>query len=218
MLNRLNLNRHFSLKITLPVILLLMIAVSVLVGVALYNQDAMLLSQEESRLKSLVNSFNSENDLHGKMALSLATSIANMPEVQNRFETGDRQGLLDYLKNLYQSLHTEFNVEQAQFHLAPATSFLRLNKPEKFGDDLSTFRFMVVAANKEHKAFYGLEFGYKKIPTAPSRVFEVSGGRRNRRGRVLREGLKTPTSIQPRRSPKTAARGIENWRSEARAW
>jgi methyl-accepting chemotaxis protein len=48
---------------------------------------------------------------------------------------------------------------QFQFHAPPATSFLRLHKPEQFGDDLSGFRMTVVEANRSLKPVIGLEGG-----------------------------------------------------------
>ena len=43
--------------------------------------------------------------------------------------------------------------------MAPATSFLRVHQPAKFGDDLSGFRKTVIMANQEHKVVVGLEGG-----------------------------------------------------------
>jgi methyl-accepting chemotaxis protein len=45
------------------------------------------------------------------------------------------------------------------FHLPPATSFLRLQKPEKFGDDLSGFRKSVVQVNENQLDAVGIEAG-----------------------------------------------------------
>ena len=50
-------------------------------------------------------------------------------------------------------------MRQFQFHEAPATSFLRVHKPEKFGDDLSSFRHTVVRVNETQKPVVGLEKG-----------------------------------------------------------
>ena len=53
----------------------------------------------------------------------------------------------------------EFAARQFQFHIPPATSFLRVHKPEKFGDDLSSFRKTVIATNESKKNIVGLEKG-----------------------------------------------------------
>jgi methyl-accepting chemotaxis protein len=158
-MNSLNPKFHFSLKITIPVILLLLIVVGLLVGISLNSQNEIVLKDEKSELHNRLDEFYAQNDIRGKMALSLATSIARIPEVRDLFEKRDRDGLLAYMLPIYENLNSNFNIEQAQFHLAPATSFLRVNKPEKFGDDLSALRAMIVTVNKEGRPFYGVEFG-----------------------------------------------------------
>ena len=55
------------------------------------------------------------------------------------------------------------DLAQFQFHLPPATSFLRLHQPQKFGDDLSSIRATVVQANREGKPVMGIETGVEGI-------------------------------------------------------
>ncbi len=67
--------------------------------------------------------------------------------------------MLSQFLPVFKALHTALAVEQMQFHTPPTTSFLRLHKPEKFGDDLSSFRATVAAANRETRPVRGLESG-----------------------------------------------------------
>ncbi len=53
----------------------------------------------------------------------------------------------------------EFNIEQVHFHFSDSTSFLRMHRPEKFGDNLSSTRYSVVKANKILKPVEGFEIG-----------------------------------------------------------
>ncbi len=101
-----------------------------------------------ARLKSLEN-----------LALALATQVANDPEVQAAFAAGDRDRLVALTQSAYAQLDAEFSVPQFQFHVPPATSFLRLHQLDRYGDDLSSFRFTVVAANAEQRPVSGLEIG-----------------------------------------------------------
>ena len=55
------------------------------------------------------------------------------------------------------SMKEEF--PQAHFHLPDSVSFLRMNKPEKFGDSLKDFRFTVNEANSSKKTVKGIEAG-----------------------------------------------------------
>lgn len=94
--------------------------------------------------------------------------IAANREVQRLFAERDREGLLEYLLPLHEELSAAAGVAQFQFHLPPAVSFLRLHKPDKFGDDLSSFRRTVLLANQTAAPVLGLEegkggFGFRAV-------------------------------------------------------
>src|SRR6056297_761703 len=84
-------------------------------------------------------------------------TIAKIPSVQRLFYNRDRQGLLEMLEESYSQVSKE--VKQFQFHLPDSTSFLRLHKPEKFGDSLADFRFTVNKGNEEETIVKGIEQG-----------------------------------------------------------
>jgi methyl-accepting chemotaxis protein len=89
-------------------------------------------------------------------ALARAELVADLPEVKRLFAAGDREGLLAELGTVFANQKARHGIAQGQFHVAPATSFLRLNNPAKFGDDLSKFRPLVVAANRDHLPLKGV--------------------------------------------------------------
>ena len=95
----------------------------------------------------------------GERAAAMATLVANLPETVEAMRNQDRERLLQMFAAPFAALQREYGIEQFQFHLPPATSFLRLHKPAKSGDDLSSFRKTVVLANTEHKVVVGLEKG-----------------------------------------------------------
>ncbi|MFH2124250.1 MAG: cache domain-containing protein [Pseudomonadota bacterium] len=96
---------------------------------------------------------------NSKEALSMALLIAEMPEAQRLFAQGDRAGLSALTLPMYNKVKKEININQFQFLTPPATSFLRLHKPDKFGDDLSSVRHTIVQANQQKKTVTGLEAG-----------------------------------------------------------
>jgi len=76
------------------------------------------------------------------------------------FAARDRANLLQQTQMLYEeTLKPQYGIKQMQFHLPPATSFLRVNYPNAFGDDLSNFRKTVLYANTEKRPIFGLEAG-----------------------------------------------------------
>jgi methyl-accepting chemotaxis protein len=89
-------------------------------------------------------------------ALGRAELIADLPTVRRLFAARDRDGLLAELGKAFADQKARHGVEQAQFHLPPATSFLRLHDPKTFGDDLTKTRPMVLAANRDRQPLKGL--------------------------------------------------------------
>ena len=93
----------------------------------------------------------------GELALSL---LLKNEGVVKAFAKRDRQFLNATLVPFYRKvLKPKFHIAQFQFHLPPAISFFRVHKPNKFGDDLSSFRKTVLLANEEKKVVTGVELG-----------------------------------------------------------
>jgi methyl-accepting chemotaxis protein len=107
-------------------------------------------SVEQSRFVMMQQIMATALEDAGSKALARAELVADMPEVKRLFAARDRDGLMATLKTGFETQKARHGIAQAQFHIAPAISFLRLNAPDKFGDDLTKFRPLVVAANRDH--------------------------------------------------------------------
>ncbi|MEJ2018213.1 MAG: methyl-accepting chemotaxis protein [Maritimibacter sp.] len=94
-----------------------------------------------------------------KNALDRAELIASLPEVQAAVASHDDMALEAILAPGFDFLKAETGMVQLQFHLAPATSLIRIHNLSKRGDDLSAFRQTVVDANTSGKSLAGLERG-----------------------------------------------------------
>jgi methyl-accepting chemotaxis protein len=92
-------------------------------------------------------------------AAAMSAVVAAMPATQEAMAKQDRNALIGLFGPVFAATKSEYGVDQFQFHVAPATSFLRVHQPAKFGDDLSGFRKTVLVANQEHKVVVGLEGG-----------------------------------------------------------
>lgn len=98
----------------------------------------------------------------------LATFIASSTEVQHLFAQGVqavqeegggaggaesahlRDMLYDSVSSGWATMTEKYQVRQLHFHLGPgSTSFLRVHKPEKFGDNMDNLRHMVVDVNRD---------------------------------------------------------------------
>ena len=88
-----------------------------------------------------------------------ADIIAHVPEFEKLFAEGKREDLYNSVKDIWDVLNSVYGVKQFHFHTPPAISFLRVHKPEKYGDDLASFRKTVVEVNKTGKRVEGVEKG-----------------------------------------------------------
>ncbi|MCF6776587.1 diguanylate cyclase [Thiotrichales bacterium 19X7-9] len=71
-----------------------------------------------------------------------------------------RQALLKKVKPAWDNLTESFNIRQLHYHLGPgSTSYLRVHKPQKYGDNMDNLRHIIVDTNKEKTPRYGFETG-----------------------------------------------------------
>jgi methyl-accepting chemotaxis protein len=143
----------------LPVQVILFV---VMTGLAFFNyasQVSQLNNEVEDALNGALNTGHTiiENNL--SLYQQMATLVAEMPTAQGIFANGNRNRLFAEFSPAFQSLKKRFNLFQFQFHKSPAVSFLRMNDPKKFGDDLSSFRHTVLFVNTQKAGVRGLETG-----------------------------------------------------------
>ncbi len=145
------------LMLSFSVIILSMVAL--LVVVETNKEYHQILSQNTEILDMRLQKIHDLLKERTSLARSLANWIALDPKVQELFAAQDRNGLRNTLLPVFQNAKGKNNISQFQFHLPPATSFLRLHKPSHFGDDLSSFRHTVVQANAKRQMMSGIERG-----------------------------------------------------------
>nr|MBL0702127.1 methyl-accepting chemotaxis protein [Desulfobacterales bacterium] len=151
--------RSIKVKLMIPVCLLLLLLVTTFLIKSYQNESAAFLKGKQSRFKAEYHQFLGLIHDTAVTSYSMAEIVAGMPDVQKSLAEKNRPRLLELTLPLYRSGLEKLNIKQFQFHLPPATSFLRLHKVDKYGDDLSGFRFTVLEANQEKRPKYGIEKG-----------------------------------------------------------
>lgn len=152
-------NVHLWIKITISMTLSIVIVGGILTFSNLHNMKELILMAEQQELRGYVHNISNGIAAETRLGEALSALVANIPLVQDKFSQADRNALKELLLSTYPVLSKEYGVRQFQFHTPPADSFLRLHKPEKFGDDLSSFRHTVVRTNEAKKPTRGLESG-----------------------------------------------------------
>jgi len=152
---------HLSIRTKLILILLLSIGIltaHMVIG-QFYTYQTQL-TEEKHRISQQLNiAFQTAlSEQLQTYSLALESLLTNS-QIINWFAEHRRDQLQQHLQDYFKHLSQTYGVAQFQFHLPPATSFLRLHKVEQFGDDLSAFRHTVVQTNQTRQPVRGLEVG-----------------------------------------------------------
>lgn len=111
------------------------------------------------QLRSNMAQFRLQIEREADHAQTLAEFIGATPEIVDAFAAGNRQRLLSLVQPGFELAKAQ-GVAQFHFHTPPATSFLRVHAPDRYGDDLTSYRHTVEAANRQRKIVRGVEIGF----------------------------------------------------------
>jgi methyl-accepting chemotaxis protein len=152
-------NIGISLRFVIATVLAVTIVLAITLSISFNYMGGILHTAEENEMQEIFETLVAGIESEGRLAKVMSALVAGIPEVQEYFAARDRGALEALFVPGFQALKKAYGVRQFQFHEPPATSFLRVHKPAKFGDDLSTFRLTVVEGNRSRKAIQGLEVG-----------------------------------------------------------
>ncbi|NVK17575.1 MAG: CZB domain-containing protein [Methylocystaceae bacterium] len=152
-------NIRLAYKISFGVVLVALASILIIVFSMSRSFEQVIEQSENRELKNHYISILGAIQAEAYRAESLAQLVAHIPDANEKFAMQDRDGLFGMFLPAFKELKANYAVRQFQYHLPPATSFARIHKPEKFGDDLSGFRNTVIETNAEKKAIVGLEKG-----------------------------------------------------------
>lgn len=151
--------RSISFKLQMPIFAIVFACICAFI---FYNYSVQKNEMKENLHRQMQNSYWQIQELIDSAAtnaVGIASWIAQSHNIQEIFASRDREKLKNVTYETYQNIKQVVNIDQFQFHLPPATSFLRLHQLDKFGDDLSSVRPTVVAVNSNKKNVKGLERG-----------------------------------------------------------
>ena len=160
--------KHKSLK-------LIIIITTCLIGVNVLNFALTGINNQQridlainSHINNLVTQYEIIDNFHQKDAFAIHNSTQNNPFVirilsQIAGATPEklnalRQKLYKLLKHKYEQMELR-GVHQYHFVMPDNTTFLRMHKPEKYGDNLEKVRYSFANTNKTHKPTIGFEQG-----------------------------------------------------------
>ena len=152
-------NLKITFRVQLGFAIVLIVGMAVVIPVVNMKISDLVETAETKEVRNLYKSALAEIEAEGRLATAMSYIISSVPEMTKAMAEGRRDDLAKSTVPLFKELKKNYSVRQFQFHLPPATSFLRAHKPAKFGDDLSSFRKTILATNATKKPVKGLEKG-----------------------------------------------------------
>ena len=146
-------------KLILTMSMLLVLTATVFLSEGLSIMQHMVEQRERDQLNEYLLAINDKLTSEQRLAAAMAALVAEMPVAQQALANDDREELLRMFRQSFLRLKQDFGVQQFQFHTPPAISYVRIHKPEKFGDDLSEIRPTIVFTNQTRQLVQGVDVG-----------------------------------------------------------
>ncbi len=153
-------------KMHLPLIISMVIGLVVVLVIAFNGMDKIKEDVYTKETKVIHDYLKDALDEKFSVGITNALMLSNNSVLEDALFAQDRELALKethkYMKSFKEG--TKFKNVKIHIHNADITSFLRAWKPQKYGDDLSSFRGTVIHVKKTKKPFSAIEVG-KAGPT-----------------------------------------------------
>jgi signal transduction histidine kinase len=158
------------MKRTLFIIVLLFFVIgSIVTSLITYDKEKRIELYLQSQEKVLQTQYNVTYKNFNLLSQSIYNNLITNKKVLEYMEEAHKKHSSIYLQSLrtklyknLEKIYQEWNIigiKQLHFHLKDNTSFLRMHKPKKYGDNLTNFRYSVSYVNKQLIPIEGLEMG-----------------------------------------------------------
>ena len=155
--------RSIGTKLLIVTIMLLLLQY----GIIAYKDWRSITQFSENQIKATADlkysAFYNELNSYSLVGRILLDDIARDQNIVQAFASRDRAKLLELTQPIFTDIKQKYRAQQFHFHTPSAVSFLRVQNPAKFGDNLSSFRATSVAAQTQKKEIYGLEVGVNDL-------------------------------------------------------
>lgn len=148
-------------KVHVPLIASIVIGVVVVLINYWLSVDHLQQGVYEAQSKEMKTVFDEAIESKNSVGITNAINLAKNSTVANGLIKNDRESVIRTLQDLskeYKS-STKFGSVKIHVHDRNVHSFVRVWKPEKFGDDLSGFRKTIVHVKETQKPLVGIEIG-----------------------------------------------------------
>ncbi|GAB4429203.1 MAG: hypothetical protein Kow002_17910 [Anaerolineales bacterium] len=149
-------------KVTLLASSLLIVVISSLTYYAVTNIRHVAEQNEEEQFALLYEGYNNYVRTLEQEAATLAVSLADRQDIVDLYLAQDRQGLLNLLTPLFNTLSRRYNIAHLYIENPDGTVFVRVHNPEEYGDDI-TYRLTAAEALISLGTVTGVEIGPSRL-------------------------------------------------------
>ncbi|QOY54284.1 CZB domain-containing protein [Candidatus Sulfurimonas marisnigri] len=156
-----NSDMSISRKIHIPLIAAILIGLVIIVVNYIFSIDEMKSVVYEEQAQSLRIDYQEAIETKESVGLTNAINISKNYSVVMALKSNDRSIAINGLASVSKEFkeNTSYKNIKVHVHDANVYSFLRAWKPEKFGDDLSSFRKTIVSVKSTKKPLVAIELG-----------------------------------------------------------
>ena len=137
---------------------IVMVIVAVLIWFYLNNTEQLQQETARQELESLHKDYLSELETLEQSAADVVRSFANRPDIQEIFQTKDRDRMLSLLTPVFEILRTDSGVDRLFLEEPDGVVFLSVHDPTTFGNDVS-YRRTVAATIQTNEPAIGIDVG-----------------------------------------------------------
>lgn len=154
-------NLSIAQKVHIPLIAAIMVGLVIVLINYWMSVEQIRDNVYTTQAKEMTTVFEEAIEAKKNVGITNAISISKNGAVVGGLATGNREQMLNSLKSLSSDYkeNTKFGNIKIHVHDREVRSFLRVWKPEKYGDDLSGFRKTIVAVKESRKPLVAIETG-----------------------------------------------------------
>ncbi len=148
---------RFKKRLLVPIILVVLMLLIASVGIAYHLHYTDIHQEHRSTVQAVQRLFQMELNEDSQLYHAQIDLLNKDKTLQKLWLVKDRQGLLNYLNDIYKELNSKYRVTHFYFHQLDRRCFLRIHNPARFGDLIK--RKTLADAAHTQKPSHGIELG-----------------------------------------------------------
>ncbi len=148
-------------KVYVPLVISVVLGILIVIGLTIKELATIESGVQIKEAKELRNFVKQLLEEKKSVALTEAITLSHVDSFVEALKTNNREVALKKAQEIMNDIRNNSKYKNVKIHIhtADITSFVRAWKPEKYGDDLSGFRFTILHVKEIRKPFVAFEVG-----------------------------------------------------------